>query len=508
MQSRQHLTLAIAIITFFLSINTGLAQKIHGDFIKEDHYSRAITLNQTHNYSLLLKKGEYAHLTLDQFGIDLTVTTTDPDGNMIELFDTPNGKNGPELILIDAIQNGIYQIEVKPLGEKKKPKQGRYILTRNSISSDPIAHLDGVLNKLQRRKTIPGFGVSILDSNQVLFNQGYGYANLEINLPYTTRTIQGIASISKTLIAISILQLVEQGKLDLDSPLNDILPFDLINPYFPKEPITIRQLMQHSSSINYTKFYSKSYIADPQIELDKKAFHKQDYRDFKLAQANENMSMRIFLEQVFSVDGKWYDKNNFIKQKPGSAFQYTNEGACLAALIVEIVSGESFAQYTENHIIKPLGLKHTGWDLERFDTTLHSEKYGINKNPIPPATGILYPDGGLYTNSEDLSLYLMEIINGLNGKGKLLNQSSYQAIAKNAKIDKKKSSGLFLEFLRDGRFGHNGGDIGVLASMFYAPTSKKGIIIMANRSYDDGPCIHTYRDAWRVIHRYAAYVKN
>src|SRR5262249_4279053 len=79
-----------------------------------------------------------------------------------------------------------------------------------------------------------GFAVTIVSQNEVLFQKGYGLSDIERKVPYEPQSLQNVASVSKTLIGISLMQLVEQGKIKLDDDINTYLPYKVINPYFPE----------------------------------------------------------------------------------------------------------------------------------------------------------------------------------------------------------------------------------------------------------------------------------
>lgn len=128
----------------------------------------------------------------------------------------------------------------------------------------PAAVKDSLTNELKSIAAsgpIHGFGVAIVNADGVVYSEGFGYADVAAQKPYTAHTIQNIGSVSKTLIGIALLKAQELGKLQLDDPVNDYLPFQVVNPFYPETPITIRQLSTHTSTILDTDFYNeKSYM--------------------------------------------------------------------------------------------------------------------------------------------------------------------------------------------------------------------------------------------------------
>ena len=106
------------------------------------------------------------------------------------------------------------------------------------------------LEALSSKTIIPGFAVAIIQNDKVLFSKGFGYENLKSQKPFTVQSINSVASISKTFIGLSIMKLIDEGKLDLDEPINSILPYKVINPFYPDKEITVRHLVTHTSTIS------------------------------------------------------------------------------------------------------------------------------------------------------------------------------------------------------------------------------------------------------------------
>ena len=96
----------------------------------------------------------------------------------------------------------------------------------------------------------PSISACIIKDDNVIWSNGYGYYDIDNKKQATENTIYNIASISKTITGTAIMQLYEKKLFDLDQDVNDFLPFELRNPYFPDEPITFRMLLSHSSSLN------------------------------------------------------------------------------------------------------------------------------------------------------------------------------------------------------------------------------------------------------------------
>ncbi|MCT4624369.1 MAG: beta-lactamase family protein, partial [Schleiferiaceae bacterium] len=109
--------------------------------------------------------------------------------------------------------------------------------------------LDSTLQYINQSNPITGFSVAVTSADSAYFIDGFGLANVEDQVSYTSKTTQPIASVSKTFIGVSIMMLVDQGKLNLDETVNSILPYSLVNPHHPEKEIRVRHLVTHTSGL-------------------------------------------------------------------------------------------------------------------------------------------------------------------------------------------------------------------------------------------------------------------
>jgi CubicO group peptidase (beta-lactamase class C family) len=343
--------------------------------------------------------------------------------------------------------------------------------------------LDRRLEEVASRARLPGFAVAVVTKDSVLFQKGYGWADIEKKVRYTPQSLQNIGSITKTFIGVSLMQLVEQNRLRLDDDVNRYLPFKLVNPHFPDDTITIRQVATHRATLTDTDdFWRNDYVLSPSQPVQR-GLARVDV----LRAGNTPMPMDQFIRQILAPGGKWYRKDNFLKQRPGTTFQYSNLGAAVAAHIVERVTGESFAEYTARHIFKPIGMSQTGWSFEQIDINQYVTQYVSNMKIVPRYSLISYPDGGLITSVDDLSRYLMEMMKGYQGESRLLRRESFREMM--APDWWKPGAGgynIFWTLRSDGSLGHGGGDPGTTTSMFFYPARNIGAIVFTNYTFGDG----------------------
>ena len=211
------------------------------------------------------------------------------------------------------------------------------------------AFLDDLLAKEMEENHIAGAAVSVVKDGKLFFAKGYGYADLANGIPVDPeQTIFRIGSVGKTFTWTAVMQLVEQGQLDLDADINTYLDFRIPDTY--PQPITLKHLMTHRSG--FEDRWLESVVSD----------------------ASELISAREWL--ISNSPGR--------VRPPGEAAGYSNYNAMLAGYIVARVSGQPYEQYIQEHILDPLGMVHS---------TVQS--------PMPPdlrplaSVGYTYVDGAL-----------------------------------------------------------------------------------------------------------------
>jgi len=378
--------------------------------------------------------------------------------------------------------------------------------------------LTNEINTIYNQKKFNGFAVSIVNENGTLYKNGFGFSDVENQIKYTTETIQNIGSVSKTFVGIALLKAQELGQLKLDDPIDRYLPFKVINPNFPQEKITIRQLATHTSSITDNEFYSsKNYYLKPNQNLKGLKLTFEDEQSFN--SSDSIISLRSFLENVITENGKW-NKDSFTSHKPGTIYEYSNVGTALAGFIIEQATGESFNQFTKKYILEPLKMKESGWKSEEINMTKYSRLYENPKNPLPYYELITYPDGGFITNVNDLSKYLSELIKGYNGNGTILTKESYKEyfkpqlsesnfIERNTKnpFNESYNVGIFMGFGYTGYIGHTGGDPGTMSIMFFDPKTNLGRIMIFNTNFSDKEGNKAFYDIWNALEKYQDRLK-
>lgn len=355
--------------------------------------------------------------------------------------------------------------------------------------------LNQALADCYQTSDLPGFAVALVTADEVLYQKGFGFADKQRKIPYTPHTIQNIGSVSKTFIGVALMKAIEQGLLRLDASINDFLPFEVHNPYFPEIPITIRHLATHTSSIQDTKHYAKSYVLANKTLPSKEGMDKGLYHYLKKVSHHEKLSMGVFLKALLAEEGKWYSKKSFSKHAPGTEKAYSNVGATLVAYIIEVVTGEPFDHFTQKHILDPLQMEASGWSFKEVDMDKHATLYFENGLTVPQYSLITYPDGGLLTSIADLSQYLMEMIKGFEGNSAFLTPASFKAMLPGDEDESRAFWGMG----KSENIGHTGSDPGVTAILSFNARSRIGYLIFVNMDVEENDQLYEQFSAIEAV---------
>ena len=369
--------------------------------------------------------------------------------------------------------------------------------------AQPDTHkIDQIIASYMTEMHIPGMAVSIVQGDTLSWSNAYGWADIKNKKPMQPDGLMNIASISKTITATAIMQLWEEGKLDLDTDINTYLSISIRNPHHPKMPITIRHLLTHTSSIVDGSAYGDSYsCGDPSISLQQ------------------------WIKQYLTEGGEFYHaKENFLSKKPGSQYKYSNVGYGLLGFIVEEITNISFNQYCREQIFEPLGMKHTGWYIHKIDKSNHAiphiyvnqenrqmiieqyskffpgeKEFAIDTNiPLCLYSFPNYPDGLLRTNVEELSYFLRAIMNeGVFNSHPLLKKSTIDEML-SLQAEENVSQGLcWRRSDFESLWGHSGGDPGVSTKMYFSRETDIGIILFQNNN--EGDQFEMLKEIYKVV---------
>lgn len=319
---------------------------------------------------------------------------------------------------------------------------------------------------------VPGLAAAIVKGGKLAWTQGFGLADVAQQKPVLPQTDFMIASISKTVTATGVLRAVEKGLVDLDADVQTYLPFPLRSPHFPDTPITLRLLLTHLSG-----------LAD-----------NWDVMDTTYVQGDSPVPLGTFLhDYVTPGTAAWDAKANWGKQKPGTAYDYSDIGVSLAAYAVERATQTSFDAWCQAQVFDVLGMTQTSFRLKGLDPAGIALPYGWSKTKGYTSYGLYgypdYPDGGLRTSAPQLAKFLLMVMGDGTWQGKTVLTPQSVAEMKKAQfpdVDPDQYLVWYAEERADGLtyVGHNGGDRGIYTQMFYRPQDGVGVVMLTNGDVD------------------------
>ena len=321
---------------------------------------------------------------------------------------------------------------------------------------------------------IPGLSISIAKGGNIVWNNHFGYANINENTLVDENTMFILSSASKTITATALMHLFQQNLFMLNDNVADYLPFDVNHPDYPEVPITFKMLLSHTSGIKDNWNFMPFYDGDSPIDLD------------------------YYLSQYFTPGGEFFDINlNFTDYIPGTGFSYSNIGAALVGLLAEEISNQSFNEYCIENIFQPLGMIDVYWFLSEIenlnqvasphqlaegstDSLVVLENYGYSD----------YPAGQLRTTSNHLAKFLSAFNNnGFYNGIQLLNPETIEIMKTIHYPDAAYDQGLIWYYKSlngSNLFGHSGSDIGSVTEMFLSSSNNIGIVLLSNSRNHEG----------------------
>ena len=347
--------------------------------------------------------------------------------------------------------------QVNPLAPKTKapapvepPTSGTHELTPQDVS----AFLDGIMPQQLATDDIAGAVISIVKDGKVIFAKGYGYSDMEKRTPVSPdNTLFRPGSISKLFTWTAVMQLVEQGKLDLDRDVNEYVDFKIPATY-PK-PITLRNIMTHTPGFEET-------IQELFVKDAKDLTPLGDY-------VKKHLPTRIY--------------------PPGTTPAYSNYATTMAGYIVQRVSGQDYYDYIEQHILNPLKMEHSTFRQPLPDPLkgLASKGYDVASEP---AKGFEFveaaPAGSSSVSAMDMTHFMMaHLQDGKYEGAQILKPETAQLMHSRQFANLPEMNAMCLGFYEETRNGHriigHAGDTEAFHSdLHLMPDSQLGFFISYN----------------------------
>ena len=322
--------------------------------------------------------------------------------------------------------------------------------------------IEGEIQQLITSNNLPSLTACIIKNDDIVWAKTYGYSNLEDGIEADEETIYHIGSISKLFIVTAIMQLEEHDLIDLNNDISNYLPIILRHPSYPDIPITTRMLLTHTAGFSSPQNYDGEKGMWNQFEPD------------------QGPPPSEWVPQFLIPSGIYYDRNLWNSVEPGTYELYSNIGFCIAAYIVEQISGENFRDYCKDHIFAPLNMHSTSYNYSDLDWNKIAIMYNAQNVGSNYFDNRVYSSGGAKSTIMDLSHFASCYMNkGIIDGHRILNENSINKILE----IQNQASGRCLaweEYLGNW-FGHTGGLLlGTSTTLLINPTERTGIIIFTN----------------------------
>lgn len=320
-----------------------------------------------------------------------------------------------------------------------------------------------------KRDAVQGLSIALVDDQRVVWAEGFGLADQEKNIPATADTVYRIGSISKLFTATAAMQLAEQGKLDIDQPLQKYIPnFSIKSRFANTAEITPRLLMTHHSGL-------------PRDRL----------KGFMTASPAPFATLVDDIRDVYTA------------YPPGLIASYSNLGVSLLGVAIQNQSGMPFADYMHQSLLAPLGMTHSSFDTGLSSSVLAAKGYRGRKVEDEPGLRDV-PAGGLNSSVSEMSRFMsMVFAGGVSGGQQIIQEKTL------AEMLRPQNSAVTLDFdtqvglawwlnskgkpqlENGGTIASHNGSTGLFHSQMYLlPAHKMGVIVLSNSSSAGGMVEH------------------
>jgi CubicO group peptidase (beta-lactamase class C family) len=340
--------------------------------------------------------------------------------------------------------------------------QGEYI--RPELSQDWHAVFEESQQSIAKGMTeekVPGLSIALVDREGLIWTAGFGHTDYDLKTPVTPDTIFSIQSMSKTFTATLVMLAVQEGLVDLDTPITEYLPDFKVKSRFeenPQDKMTLRHLLSHTAGFVHEAPVGNNYE-----------------RKFPSYEAH-----------IQSISDTW------LKFPVGAKYSYSNLGIDLAAYIIQVKSGRSFAEYMKAKLLDPLGMPNSSVDVEfirqhpnrAIGHTPHIERETLEM----PMIGA----GGVYTSATDLARFVQFHLNWGKVKGhSVLSKELIESMSTSSPglcigvnphhiVSAERYPSIDVNDTNSCQLAHGGGGFGFLTSMSWYPEYGMGLLILTN----------------------------
>lgn len=256
--------------------------------------------------------------------------------------------------------------------------------------------IDSLITTLMGEEDLHGVALGLVHGHDTRWNRAYGVASRETRTDFTIATPAALHELAQLFTAVAVMQLVEQGTVELDAPLSRYLPdFSPHSAHIADADITVRQLLTHHSGL--PAYYAPGAGMEEYYPL---AEGVADYRQLPA-----------------------HDDDMAFVTEPGSVYEYSYLGYSLLGLLIEAVSGETFEDYVQSHIVQPLQLTETVFVVAPDSVETIAPAH-VDRDEVPHTTFRDVPAAGLVSSVRDMSRFMQALLQ----PGEILSRESTEAL--------------------------------------------------------------------------------
>ena len=338
------------------------------------------------------------------------------------------------------------------------------------------------LTERMKHHNITGVSITVIRNNQIEWAKGYGWADAAEKRPVTEKTLFQAASISKSLNGVGVVKLVQDGKLDLQTDVNQYLkswkfPYDSISK---GKPVTLAALLSHTAGLTIHGF--PGYTRGDSIPS---------------------------VQQI--LDGQKPANTEAVRSalEPGTRVVYSGGGVTITQLVVTDVTGQPYDEFMQKNVLDPIGMKSSTYRQPPagIDSTLLATGYKADGTPVKGKYHI-YPEqaaAGLWTNPTDLCRYIIETNLSYNGKSEKVLTPEFTKL-RLTPVKEESALGVFIRG-KDSLlyFSHSGGNEGFTCYYVGDAVNGNGMVIMTNS--DNGSLSSEVANSVATVYGWKDYYK-
>ncbi len=345
-------------------------------------------------------------------------------------------------------------------GAAQKPVAQEPAASTSAAVSASLPALQQKIQAILTKNHVPGAGIALVAKDHIIWEGGVGTARLATNTPVTADTMFRVGSITKSFVALALLQLQEQNKIDLNADLAKLAPtLPFRNPWHSSNPVTVAEVLEHTAGFDDM----------PPSEV------------YNLSGTDKLDPFEVCKEFSGTLVSRW---------PPGTRMAYSNPDYGVAGYLIWKASHMQFGPYIEQYVLQPLGMTNSGFTLtDTIEAQLAQGYHGDPPRPVPFLHIYLRSAGGLKSSPAELAKLVQMFLNdGKAGNQQIVTPASIQRMeypqtTMAARAGLKYGYGLANYSDLDGpvvQHGHDGGISGYLSSYRYMPDQGVGYVALIN----------------------------